>query len=405
MSDQLSSDLAALQINRDEAPSRGAWKLIVLLVLIVGVAAVGWFVVYPAAYSYLYKTAVSATEISLVSPAQGSVDLTTTGYVQPQTTSKVGARIAGRLTQVLVKEGDTVKAGQLLATIDDADQLAAIRAAESKVAAARARSATARANLAETTQQAKRERELLERGASAKAAVEDLDARAHSLQAQVVAADADVKAAAAEVETLKVNLGYSKITAPIDGTVVTKPQEVGELVSPTAPNGVVELADFSTLVVETDVPEGRISMIKPGSPAEISLDAFPGKRFRGQTVEIASKVDRSKATIGVKVKFVDGNAGVLPDMAARVSFLQKQLDEGSLKEPPKLIVPADAVLDREGAKVVFVIEQGKVRMVPVEVGPAFGNGFELKTNLAPGTRVVSKPTAKLSDGQKIKEEK
>ncbi len=405
MSDQLSSDLAALQINRDEAPSRGPWKLLLLVILVLGLAAAGYFVGYPYVYGKIYKTAVSATEISLVSPAQGSVDLTTTGYVQPQTTSKVGARIAGRLTQMLVKEGDTVKAGQLLATVDDADQLAAIRAAESRVAAARARAATARANVAETAQQAKRERDLLERGASAKATVEDLDARARSLQAQVVAADADVKASAAEVETLKINLSYTKITAPINGTVISKPQEVGELVSPTSPLGVVQLADFATLVVETDVPEGRLSMIKPGSPCEISLDAFPGKRFRGQTYELASKVDRAKATIGVKVKFVDEATGVLPDMAARVSFLQKELDAGQLKEPPKLVVPTDAVADRAGAKVVFVIENGAVRMVPVELGPPFAGGFELKTNLPPGTRLVVKPSLKLTDGQKIKEEK
>jgi len=146
-------------------------------------------------------------------------------------------------------------------------------------------------------------------------------------------------------------------------------------------------------------------MIKPGSPCEIILDAFPGKRFRGQTYELASRIDRSKATIGVKVKFVDDSAGVLPDMAARVSFLQKELDAGQLKEPPKLVVPADAVADREGAKVVFVIQDGVVHLTPVELGPAFGAGFELKTSLAPGTRLVSKPTPKLTDGQKIKEEK
>jgi len=405
MSDQLSSDLAALQINRDEAPSRGPWKLLVLLILAIGLAAVGYLVVYPRLYNLAYKTAISATEVSLVSPSQGAVDLTTTGYVQPQTTSKVGARIAGRLTQVLVKEGDVVKAGQLLAQIDDADQQASIRAAQSRVAAARARAATARATLAETAQQAKREHELLDRGASAKASVEDLDARAHSLQAQVAASDADVKASQAEVETLQINLGYAKILAPINGTIVTKPQEVGELVSPTNSAGVVEIADFAILVVETDVPEGRLAMIKPGSPCEIVLEAFPGKRFRGQTYEIASRVDRAKATIGVKVKFVDDWTGVLPDMAARVSFLQKELDAGQLKEPPKLIVPADAVVDRAGAKVVFLIKDGAVELTPVELGPSFGSGFELKTSLAPGTRLVAKPSATLTDGQKIKEEK
>jgi RND family efflux transporter MFP subunit len=202
-----------------------------------------------------------------------------------------------------------------------------------------------------------------------------------------------------------VNLEYTKIVAPIAGTVVVKPLMVGELVSPTAPVAIVQLADFASLVVETDVPEGRLGMIKVGSPAEIVLDAFPGKRFRGQTVEIASRVDRAKATIGVKVKFVDDASGVLPEMAARVSFLQKELDAGAMKEPPKLIVPGSAVVERTGAKVVYVIDQGKVRIVPVELGPPFGDGFELKSGPPAGTRVVQKPAPDLADGQNIKEEK
>jgi RND family efflux transporter MFP subunit len=342
--------------------------------------------------------------VSVVSPAQASVELTTTGYVKAQTTSKVGARIAGRLAKVHVKEGDSVEVGQLLAEIDDADVAASINAASARVAAARARAATARAQLVELDVQLRREKALVERGASAASIVEDLEAKVNSLRSQIAAGDADVRAAAAEVETLRVNRSFTKITAPIKGRVVEKPAEVGELASPTNPNGVVALADFSTLVVETDVPEGRLGLIKIGSPTEVVLDAFPGKRFRGQTVEIASRVDRAKATIGVKVKFVDDAAGVLPDMSARVSFLVKELDAQAMKEPPKTIVPGGAVFDRAGVKHVWVVDDGALRLTPVELGPAFGEGFELVRGPAPGAKLVMNPDAKLADRQKVKEE-
>jgi RND family efflux transporter MFP subunit len=403
MSDQLSSDLAALQISRDAGPPSSRWKIIALVAVLAGAGAAVYFVGVPWISAKMWKTEVSVTEIGLVSPAQASIELTTTGYVKAQTTSKVGAKIAGRVTKVHVKEGDTVKQGDLLVELDDAEQVATLRAAESKVAAARARVATARARLAETQEKLQRAKTLAESGAGAKAEYDDLAAAARSQQADIAAAEAEVRAAAADLETLRLNVGNTKIVAPISGTVISKPVEVGELASPTNPAPVVELADFSTLVVETDVPEGRLGLVKVGSPCEISLDAFPGQRFRGQTIEIGRKVDRAKATIAVKVKFVDANDLVLPDMAARVSFLQKELDAAAMKEPPKLIVPASALADRGGTKVVFVVDQGKVRMTPVTVGEAFGAGFVLLQGPGAGTRVVANPAANLADGQKIKE--
>ena len=105
----------------------------------------------------------------------------------------------------------------------------------------------------------------------------------------------------------------------------------------------------------------------------------------------------------MKVRFLDRDDTVLPEMAARVSFLEAALDPGQLKEPPKKIVPGAAVADRGGAKVVFVADQGAVRMVPVTLGKAFGDGFELVDGPAPGTKLVSQPTALLADGQQIKE--
>jgi HlyD family secretion protein len=100
---------------------------------------------------------------------------------------------------------------------------------------------------------------------------------------------------------------------------------------------------------------------------------------------------------------VDNNEGVLPDMSARVSFLTSELDKEAMQAPPKTIVPSSAVVDRAGAKVVFRLEDGVVRMTPVTLGPAFGNGFEVQSGVSSGTKLVNNPPQGLADGQKIKE--
>lgn len=251
-------------------------------------------------------------------------------------------------------------------------------------------------------------------GVAAWSTADDLEAHVASLEQTVKAAEAEAKAMdaqagalAAQVGVLKTGLGNLTLKAPISGTIINKPPQVGEYVGPQPPGvtvdmGGIRVADFSTLLVETDIPEARLSQVKPGAPTEIVLDAYPDTRFRGVVKEITPEVDRAKATVIVKVAFADEATGVLPDMSARVSFLEKELDQEALKIPPKTVVPGSAVTERAGAKVVFLVEGGKVRMVPVELGPAFGSGFELIKGPAAGSQVVSDPPQTLSDGQAIK---
>ena len=115
------------------------------------------------------------------------------------------------------------------------------------------------------------------------------------------------------------------------------------------------------------------------------------------------RVNRAKATVPVKVAFVDDAARVLPEMSARVSFLGKELDARAIQEPPRLVVPGSALSARSGSKVVFVMEDGKVRMVPVTLGPSYGDGFVLLQGPASGTKVVKNPQADLRDGQAVEE--
>jgi len=322
---------------------------------------------------------------------------------------------------VHVRQGERVEAGQLLLELDPADDRAAIQAALSEVAAARAQAQSSRARvvvtrseLAEVEQRAERERKLASLGASAASIADDLEARVASLKQTVTAADAEAKAMdaqaaalGAQVGVLKTGLGNLTLKAPIGGTIINKPPQVGEYVGPQPPGvtvdmGGIRVADFSTLLVETDIPEARLGQVKLGAPTEIVLDAYPSKRYRGAVKEITPEVDRAKATVIVKVAFVDDTAGILPDMSARVSFLAKALDAQALKVPPKTVVPGAALTTRAGVKVVFQVESGKLRMQPVKLGAPFGNGFELIGGPGPGTQVVANPAETLADGQNIK---
>jgi HlyD family secretion protein len=410
MSDQLSSDLASLKIDRSAPRPKGKspWGTIVTVVVLLGAAGAGYQYGLPYLSAAVFKTEVETTEVITVSPAQASVELTATGYVVAQSVSAVACKVAGKVKAQHVRQGAKVKPGDVLLEIDPSDQNAAIASAMSQAAAARARIMMAKASVTEFQVQAQRAQSLAQEGIGPKGAADDLNARVDSLKEQVKASEAEAKASDALVAALRVNLGNFTVVAPIAGTVVNKPPELGEFVGP-QPAGVaidmggVQIADFSTLEVEVDVAESRLSQVKMGGPAEIVLDAFPSQRFRGKAVEITPKVNRTKATLTVKVAFVDDNDGVLPDMAARVSFLHGELDKEAMKAPPKTIVPSTAVVDVNGSKVVYRLEGGVVRMTPVTLGPAFGNGFEVQSGVSSGTRLVNNPPQGLADGQKVKE--
>jgi RND family efflux transporter MFP subunit len=403
MDDQLASDLASLRIDRQTPPS-SSWRALrwVLGLAVLGALAfAGWRVGAPVLEARLFKTEIGVTEVAMVSPAQAQVQLTSTGYVVPQIEVDVSSKLVGRVDRANIREGSVVKEGQVIFELDASDQRVALASSQARVAAARARAATARAQLAEVVLQRDRERRLADTGAIAQATADDLAARAKSLEEQVHASEADVSAAQAEANALATNLGNTTIRAPIDGTVIAKPLLPGDVVSPGTP--MAKIADFSSIVVETDVPEGRLHLVGKGRPCEIVLDAYPDRRWRGEVVEVSPQLNRAKASATVKVRFLDRDETVLPEMAARVSFLEAPLDEKQMKEPPKKVVPGSAVTERAGSKVVFVVDQGTVRMLPVTLGKPFGDGFELTDGPSPGTRLVSAPPATLADGQTVKE--
>ncbi len=404
----LAEELKSLRIDR--APEkRGVprWLLPAVVVLaLAGLALIAW----KALGSRLFAPEVDTATVALITPAQGAQLLVATGYVVPQRKANISPRIGGRVAKIFVEDGTVVKAGQVIAVLEDADYRAQLAQAQADLRAAQAREKRAEVELQDAQRQYDREQMVQSKGVSTPAALDAASARLGGAKAGRAAAEADVGAARARVDVARVNLENCYVRAPFSGRITQKLTDIGEIVfgftsAGNAGNGgIASLADFETLQVEADVSESQVAKLTIGTPAEIALDAFPDRRYRGKVAEVRPRVDRAKATVTVKVAFVDEAKDVLPDMGAKVTFLTRPLDEAAQKAPPTPAVAPDAVVDRGETKAVFVVQANEtVKSVPVVTGAPVGNLLRLREGPPPGTRVVRSPPPGLKDGMRVKE--
>ena len=272
----------------------------------------------------------------MVYPAQSLSVLNASGYIVAQRKAAVASKMTGRLTALLVEEGNRVQKGQILARMENADVTAVKGQVTANLANARAmlkQAAVERDNLA---QEHDRYQRLIAGGYVSQSEYDMIHTRYLRSQEAVKAAQAAVESATAALSGAEANLDYTLIRAPFDGVVLTKNADVGDIVTPlgassTSKAAVVTLADMDSLQVEVDVSETSITLIKVGQPCDIQLDALSDKRFRGAVHAIVPTVDRAKATVLVKVRFLDKDARMLPDMSAKVSFLSRELKSEELQ--------------------------------------------------------------------------
>lgn len=417
----LEDELASLRIDREgrgalaqrsNLKKRGGMASAIALVLFVSLCVGGWllfrggWLLFKEGQNRIFPDEVEVGSVTLISPSQEEVTLVATGYVYPKRRATVAPKSVGRLARLYVDEGDLVKENQVIGELETAEPMAQSQQLMADVAAAQARVERARADLMDTEAKFAREDDLLNKGAGTAASRDDANLRVGIARAQLRAAEAEVKAVEARHAANAVQLENTKVRAPFTGTVLRKLAEVGEVLAPAIAGsqvGVVQIASLDALEVWADVSEAQFSKVKLGTPSEIILDAFPDRRFRGQVSDIRPAVDRSKAAITVKVKFIDDSKGVLPDMAAKVSFLAHELGEAQLKAAPKLVAPPDTIVNKGGKKVIYTVDEGQVREVAVTVGTSVGGMVELVSGPTTGTRVVRHPAPELHDGSSIKE--
>jgi HlyD family secretion protein len=354
---------------------------------------------------YMYRPAVHVDlgTAAQTYPSQAYAVLNATGYVVAQRKAAVASKATGRLEWLGVREGSVVKGGEVIARLENRDVTAQMEQAAANIKVAEANLQQGQAEMKEAERALRRSAELLEKNFVSQAAHDTVVARHAKAQAAIAGFNAAIAAARANYRAAQVTVEQTLIRAPFDGVVLTKNANVGDVITPFSSAlgsqaAVVTMADMSTLEVEADVSEANISKVHVGQPAEIQLDALPENRFRGEVHRLVPTVDRSKATVTVKIRFVESDPRVLPEMSAKVAFLSKDVPKA--ENVPHVAVPASAIVDRAGRKVVYVVKDGKAVETPVQPGPAIGDLIQA-TGVRAGDKVVLKPTERVRDGVEV----
>ena len=401
----MSPDLDKLRIQRPgteppaAGPSRTRMIIIILGLVLLGLAGLYLWGPLQAAQE------VTTTVVARLYPAQAYTVLNASGYVVAQRKAAVSSKSTGRLAFLGVEEGSRVKKGQVLASLENEDLIASRNQASAQVKQAEADLGTARAEAVDAGLQYRRYKTLVTQDLIAKQDFDTADARDKKALAGVAAAQARIKVAQAGLANTQAALEYTYIRAPFDGVVTTKYAEVGEVVAPfgaavNARAAVVTMADLNSLMVEVDVAESNLDKVHLGQPCEISLDAIPDRRFAGEVHMIVPTADRTKATVLTKVKFLEKDDRILPEMSAKVAFLSQPLDPGARQA--RLIIPKGALVTREGRSYSFLVIGNRVKLVPVTQGLTMNDLVEVKSGLKEGDRVVLNPPASLKDGSRVK---
>jgi RND family efflux transporter MFP subunit len=348
---------------------------------------------------------VEAASVTQMYPSQTFTLLNASGYVVAQRKAAVASKVTGRLISLSVEEGSSVRKGQIIARLESDDVVAARHQAEANLNAARYALEQVKAELHDAAVTFNRNKELFRQGYISKADFDTSEARFMKANASVSAAEAAIQSNAAAVQGANVAYEYTLVRAPFDAVVLTKNADIGDIVTPIgaaadAKAAVVTIADMKSLQVEVDVSESNLQQVKIGQPCEILLDAMPESRFRGIVHMIVPTADRAKASVMVKVRFIDNNSRILPEMSAKVAFLSREVLSDEQK-PLTVLNPA-AVVTLKDKKAVFLIKESRAVETPVTLGTQRGDLIEVLSGVRAGDPIVLKPLNKMRNGLRVK---
>jgi len=402
--------LGQLRIDRTQRetrfdPRRRRWIAVGGLVIVGLIGAGAWFGLSGGAE--LPVRTVMAQPIA-GGAANASV-LDATGYVTARRQATVSAQITGTLTEVLIEEGDHVKAGQVLGRLEDTAQRAALAQAQAQLKSVRALLVQYQAQLAQSERDVKRAEDLVERKLVSQQAVEQARTQVETGAAQVQGQSKQIELAQAGVRSAQVQLGYCTVRAPFTGVVIAKAAQVGEIVSPLSAGGgftrtgIGTIVDMDSLEIEVDVNEAYINRVQPGQPVESVLNAYPDWKIPSHVIAIIPTADRSKATVKVRIGVDLKDARIVPDMGVRVSFLEEHKPAAQIQERPRgVLVPAAAIRKEGDQDVVFVLKERRAQRRTVTLGGASGDSRQVLAGVSPGEAVIVEAPAGLKDDAAVR---
>jgi len=403
----ISNELAALRIPQESRGKRGKPVLVsVIVLLVLGAGGFG---------AWYWSTALQAAPVKVVpvsvkagGPNAPSSVLNASGYIVARRRATVSSKVTGKVVDVLIEEGHPVKAGQILAHLDDTQARATLNLAEAQLGAALKSMAEDEAKLAQAEVTLRRREALLKEQVVGKAEVDDAASIVESTRARIAYSQQQIGVSRRQVELQKTMLDDMVVRAPFAGVVITKDAQPGEMISPVSAGGgftrtgIGTIVDMSSLEIEVDVNETYINRVLPGQKVEAVLDAYQDWQIPAHVITTIPSADRQKATVKVRIGFEALDPRILPDMGVKVSFLREGPAAGQAPTAPPVIVPKSAIRSVDGKSVVYVLNNDRVERRAVNVGLTTGDQTEVLSGVRAGERVVTEGPQTLKDGDKVK---
>lgn len=404
--------LSELKIDRDApAGNRRPLKWFLALALLGGVAFVAWAFGLPL----LVPPAIQVETVvvrPVVGTAAGDSVLDATGYVVARRQATVSSKTTGKVIEVFVEEGMTVQEGQLLAVLDDSIPRARLALAESQLEAARAALSEIRVSIRQAELDRERTENLVEKEHASQAELDRSRLAVEALLARLERSERDIAVAERSLAVQRRQLDDMKIRAPFGGVVIAKAAQPGEMISPVSAGGgftrtgICTIVDMDSLEVEVDVNEAYINRVYPQQPVAVTLNAYPDFDIPAEVIATIPAADRNKATVRVRIGFLQRDARILPDMGVKVAFLDdRRPSRTPTAAEPAVLVPKASVGGAGEKRYVWVVEDDVVKRREVATGRTEGSRIRVTEGLKNGERIVAvlggQALADLRDGVQV----
>jgi RND family efflux transporter MFP subunit len=334
--------------------------------------------------------------------------LDATGYVVARRTATVSSKVTGKVSEILIEEGQQVEKDQIVARLDDSNAVKSFELTNAELRAAKTFVAETQARLTEAKLTLERNTELARRQLVSTAALDKARADFESLRAQLGSREAEVVVAQKRLALQQQNLDDLVLRAPFTGVVISKDSQPGEMISPISAGGgftrtgICTLVDMSSLEIEVDVNESYIQRVRVDQYVEARLEASPDWAIPSRVIAIIPAADRQKATVKVRIAFQQADARILPDMGVKVAFFNADpVTDETEKEPLGVRVPTTAVRSEGEEKFIFVVRDGVAQLSKVTLKASYGNDVYISSGLKPGEDFVVEVTPELKDGARV----